>query len=133
MKKFIFFDIVSFTLCLESLILQQGADSSLVEGKSIKFLCKHNQIIDIYLHDLIAIITIIMIFFLFTEEFRETITSNSYSDHHWIHFTNRHKRELGHASFHSNGNQNGKETFIRLRMTEKGLKYSKYICYDVIR
>ena len=49
MKKFIFFDIVSFTLCLESLILQQGADSSLVEGKSIKFLCKHNQIIDRYI------------------------------------------------------------------------------------
>ena len=37
MKKFIFFDIVSFTLCcLESLILQHGADSSMVEGKYIK-------------------------------------------------------------------------------------------------
>ena len=37
MKKFIFFDIVSFTLCcLESLILQHGADSSMVQGKYIK-------------------------------------------------------------------------------------------------
>ena len=35
MKKFIFFDIVSFALCLESLILQQGADSSMVDGKFI--------------------------------------------------------------------------------------------------
>ena len=34
MKKFIFFDIVSLTLCLESLILQQGADSSMVQGES---------------------------------------------------------------------------------------------------
>ena len=40
------------------------------------------------------------------------MASNSYSDHHWIHFTNRHKRELGHAPFHSNGNSNGKEAFI---------------------
>ena len=37
MKKFIFFDIVSFALCLESLILQQGADSSMVDGKFIGF------------------------------------------------------------------------------------------------
>ena len=128
MKKFIFFDIVSFTLCLESLILQQGADSSLVEGKLIKFFSKHTQTIDGLLYnDLIKLITKIKTHFISIEEFRDTTTSNSYSDHHWIHFTNRHKRELGHASFHSNGNQNGKETVIRLNFAETGFNVKKLL------
>ena len=33
MKKIVFVDVVSLTFFLESLMLQQGADSSMVDGK----------------------------------------------------------------------------------------------------
>ena len=119
MKKFIFFDIVSFALCLESLILQQGADSSMVDGKFIG--CRINiiKVNKKSFFDYLIVWEInyqITPFFNFSEEFRDAINSNSYSDYHWIYFTNRHKRELGHASFHPNGNQNGKEVFSFIQL-----------------
>ena len=45
MKKFIFFDIVSLALCLESLTLQRGADSSMVQGEMFGFITHTNRII----------------------------------------------------------------------------------------
>ena len=58
MKKFIFFDIVSLTLCLESLILQQGADSSMVEGKQQKFgtILKYSEMFNLLYYLLLRII-----------------------------------------------------------------------------
>ena len=49
------------------------------------------------------------------EEYRDTLTSTSYSENHWAHFGNRHKRELASAQFHSNEHTNGKQAYIFVR------------------
>ena len=88
MKKFIFSDLVPLLLCLESLVLQQGADSSMVQGKLFKCL----------------------LLLLISKALKISAAVDNQTS--FTHFKGRHKRESGRSQFASRDKDNGKSTTL---------------------